>query len=189
MVGYKHKERLAKGRTRGALFRSEKLNERNTDLAVSIEQNLLSGQRHTNGFEIEAAGRISENWEVFGGASKMKAAIDKATGQQLATLGKIPINTPDYTLSLWTTYKLGGGWKLGGGLEAVAKRFANATNTNEVPAYTRSDWLLAYEKREFGVRLNLLNALNKRIYEGVYAGHVVPGTARTAQLTVEYKFY
>lgn len=174
---------------RVALFRSEKLNERNTDLAVSIEQNLLSGQRHTNGVEIEAAGRISEHWEVFAGAAKMRAAIDKATGQQLASLGKIPINTPDYTVSLWTTYKLGSGWKLGGGLEAVGKRFANATNTNEVPAHTRSDWLLAYEKREFGVRLNLLNALNKRIYEGVYAGHVVPGTARAAQLTVEYKFY
>jgi catecholate siderophore receptor len=172
-----------------ALFRSEKLNERNTDLAVSVEQNLLSGQRHTDGFEIEAAGRINENWEVFAGAARMRASIDKATGQQLATLGKLPINTPNYTLSLWTTYKLGGGWKLGGGLEAVGKRFGNATNTNEVPAYTRSDWLLSYEKDAIGIRLNLLNALNKRIYEGVYAGHVVPGTVRTAQLTFEYKFY
>ena len=27
-------------------------------------------------------------------------------------------NTPPYTFNLWTTYKLGGGWKVGGGVEA-----------------------------------------------------------------------
>lgn len=173
---------------RAALFRSEKRNERNTDLAVSIEQNLLSGQRHTNGIEIEAAGRITPNWEVFAGAARMQAKIDKATGQQAANQGKVPINTPDYTMSLWSVYKLTPEWRIGGGLEAVGRRFANATNTNEVPAYTRSDWLLSYEKRAFALKMNLLNAFNKKIYEGVYQGHVVPGTTRMLQFTAEYKF-
>jgi catecholate siderophore receptor len=174
--------------TRVALFRSEKLNERNTDLAVSIEQNLLSGKRHTNGIEVEAAGRLSPNWEVFAGAARLSAKIDNATGQQAATLGKKPINTPDYTASLWSVYKFAPSLRIGGGLEAVGKRYGNATNTNEVPAYTRSDWLLAYEKNSLGLKLNLLNAFNKKIYEGVYAGHVVPGTARSLQFTIEYKF-
>ena len=174
---------------RTALFRSEKTNERNTDLAVTIAENLLSGKRHTNGIEIEAAGRISPKWEVFAGAALLRAKIDNATGQQAATLGKIPINTPDYTVSLWSVYKLAENWRVGGGLEAVGKRFANATNTNEVPAYTRSDWLVSYAKNAFAVKLNVLNAFNKKIYEGVYQGHVVPGTARTTQVTFEYKFF
>jgi catecholate siderophore receptor len=174
---------------RAALFRSEKTNERNTDLAVTIEQNLLSGQRHTNGFEIEAAGRVTANWEVFAGAARMIGKIDKATGQQANTLGKIPINTPAYTVSLWTVYKLTPHWRIGGGLEAVGRRFANTTNTNQVPAYTRSDWMVAYEKNAIAVKLNLLNAFNRKIYEGVYQGHVVPGTTRSAQMTFEYKFF
>jgi catecholate siderophore receptor len=173
---------------RAALFRSEKLNERNTDLAVTIEQNLLSGKRHTNGVEIEAAGRITAQWEVFAGVSRMSAKIDRATGQQAATLGKTPINTPDYTASVWTVYKLTPQWRIGGGLEAVGKRFANGTNTNEVPAYTRSDWMISYEKNAVAFRLNLLNAFDRKIYEGVYSGHVVPGTKRAAQLSATLKF-
>ena len=63
---------------RTALFRSEKTNERNTDLAVSVAENLLSGKRHTNGLEVEAAGRITPDWEVFAGAARMWAKIDAA---------------------------------------------------------------------------------------------------------------
>ena len=47
----------------------------------------------------------------------------------------------------------------------------------------------AYEKNAYAVRLNILNAFDRKIYEGVYQGHVVPGTTRTAQMTFEYKFF
>ncbi|MEO8103818.1 MAG: TonB-dependent siderophore receptor [Betaproteobacteria bacterium] len=174
---------------RTALFRSEKTNERNTDLAVTVAENLLSGKRHTNGVEIEAAGLITPNWQVFAGAARMSARIDNATGQQANTLGKVPINTPAYTVSLWSVYKVTENWRVGAGLEAVGKRFGNATDTAEAPAYTRSDGMISYERNAFAVKLNVLNAFNRKIYEGVYQGHVVPGTARTTQVTFEYKFF
>lgn len=174
---------------RAALFRSEKTNERNTDLAVTVEQNLLSGKRHTNGVEVEAAGRITPNWEVFAGAAYMKGKIDAATGQQANTLGKVPINTPKYTVSLWSVYKFTEEWRAGAGLEAVGKRYGNATDTVEAPAYTRSDLMVSYQKENYMVRLNVLNVFDKTIYEGVYQGHIVPGTTRNAQLTFEYKFF
>ncbi|MEQ1516180.1 MAG: TonB-dependent receptor [Usitatibacteraceae bacterium] len=174
---------------RTALFRSEKSNERNTDLSASVEANVLSGKRHTDGIEIEAAGRVTPNWEVFAGAARMSARVDNATGQQANTLGKVPINTPAYTVSFWSVYKLAENWRAGVGLEAVGKRYGNATNTNEVPAYTRSDWMLSFEKNAYAIRLNVLNAFNRKIYEGVYQGHVVPGTARTTRVTFEYKFF
>lgn len=174
---------------RAALFRSEKTNERNTDLSVSVEQNLLSGKRHTDGIEVEAAGRITPQWEVFAGAAHMSARIDAAAGQQTNTLGKVPINTPAYTASLWSVYKFSERWRAGAGLEAVGRRYANATNTNEVPAYRRADLMLSYESGGYAVRLNVLNAFDKQYYEGVYQGHSVPGTLRATQLTLEYKFF
>lgn len=173
---------------RTALFRSQKSNERNTDLEVSIEQNLLSGKRHTDGIEFEVAGRLSPKWEVFGGLALMKATIDAATGSQANTLGKTPINTPDYTANIWSTYKVDERWKIGGGFEAVGKRYGNATNTVEAPAYVRWDALIEYQLDKYALKLNIFNLLNRRYYEGVYAGHIVPGTARTAQLTVTAKF-
>ena len=173
---------------RAALYRSEKTNERNTDLAVTVEQNLLSGRRHTDGFEIEAAGRITPNWEVFAGGARQRGKIDEATGQQAGTLGKVPINTPDYTASLWTVYRWGSRWKFGGGVEAVGKRFGNTTNTVEVPAYTRWDAMVAYAAPSYEIRVNALNLADRDIYEGVYQGHVVPGTKRSLQVTFDYKF-
>ena len=80
---------------------------------------LLSARRHTDGVEIEWAGRINPQWDVFGALSFMRANIDVASGQQLGALGKRPINTPSQTRSFWSTYKLGDGWRAGGGVEGV----------------------------------------------------------------------
>ncbi len=172
---------------RSALFRSEKTNERNTDLG-SPDIYLLSGKRHTNGIEFELTGRITSDWEIFGGWAIMHANIDAAAGSNTVNLNKRPINTPSYTANIWSTYKLNGGWKIGGGFEAVGKRYGNATNTNEAPAYVRWDALVEYQAQKYAIKLNAFNLFNQTYYEGIYAGHVTPGTARTAQLSVAYRF-
>jgi catecholate siderophore receptor len=173
---------------RSAVFRSQKTNERNTDLAVSIEQNVLAGKRHTDGVELEAAGRINPDWEVFGGLALMESRIDAATGQQANTLDKKPINTPSYTFNLWSVYRLGGGWRAGAGVEGVGNRYGNTTNTVLVPHYARVDALVAYEKPRYEVKLNVLNLLDREYDEGVYQGHVVPGTRRALLLTAKLKY-
>ena len=170
-----------------AVFRTEKTNERNTDLSIP-DLSLLSGRRHTDGIEIQAAGRLTPNWEVFAGGSLMRAEIDEASGQQANTQGKVPINTPDYTYNVWTTYRLPEGWRVGGGFYGVGDRYGDAANSNVVPGYTRWDAMLAYEQRFYAVRFNVLNLFNARYYEGVYQGHVVPGTLRAVQLTLELRY-
>ncbi|MBC7501244.1 MAG: TonB-dependent siderophore receptor [Herminiimonas sp.] len=172
---------------RTAVFRSEKTNERNTDLS-SPNIAVLSGRRHTDGVELEAVGRITPAWEVFGNLALMRAKIDEASADQAGTKGLTPINTPEYTFSLWSTYKLGGGWKVGGGLEGVGARFANANNINVVPSYKRVDALVEYAVKAYALKLNVFNLFNEKYYEGVYAGHVLPGTPRTMQLTLSTKF-
>ncbi len=172
---------------RTALFRSEKTNERNTDVATPNIA-VLSGRRHTDGLELESVGRINRQWEVFANIAFMRAKVDEASADQAGIKGKTPTNTPDYTYSLWTTYKLGGGWKVGGGLEGVGDRFGNAANTNVVPAYRRVDALLEYAVKAYAVKLNVLNLFDKKYYEGVYTGHVLPGTPRAVQVTFSTRF-
>jgi catecholate siderophore receptor len=118
----------------------------------------------------------------------MRSKIDAATGDQSNTLGKTPINTPDYTFNLWTVYRVGGGWKVGGGVEGVGNRYGNTTNTVLVPHYSRWDALLAYEQRRYEIKLNVLNVFDRDYYEGVYQGHVIPGTTRTLLVTGKLKF-
>ena len=172
---------------RTAVFRSEKTNERNTDVATP-DIAVLSGRRHTDGIEFESVGRITPSWEVFGNVAFMRATVDEASADQAGTKGKTPLNTPDYTFSVWSTYKLGGGWKVGGGLEGVGMRYANATNVTEVPAYKRVDALVEYATKSYALKLNVFNLLNEKYYEGVYAGHVLPGTPRAFQVTLSTKF-
>lgn len=172
---------------RTSLSRSEKTNERNTDLS-NPDVYLLNGRRHTDALEVEAIGRVLPGWEVFASGAWMIGKVDEASGQQGANQGMVPVNTPRYTLSLWSTYKLTQAWKVGAGVESVGKRYANATNTATVPAYTRVDGLIEYAQERYDIKLNLINAFNVDYYEGVYTGHVLPGTSRAVQVTLRLKF-
>ncbi len=172
---------------RTALFRTTKTNERNTDVS-SPNVFLLSGRRHTRGIEFEVAGRVTKAWEVFSSYSSQRGNIDEASFQQAGSLDKTPANTPNYTASIWSTYRLNERWKVGGGLEKVGLRYANTTNTNVLPAYTQLDAVVEYKFEPYALQLNIKNLLNKDYYEGVYAGHVVPGTQRSVQVSMNVKF-
>ena len=72
---------------RTALYTASKDWERNTDLESTAA--LLSRKRTTNGVEFELAGRLTSNWEVFGGIALMDARVNEqyegtATGQTFA---------------------------------------------------------------------------------------------------------
>ncbi len=199
---------------RAALYRAEKEWERNTDLESTAA--ILTKKRRTDGLELEAAGRITERWEVFAGLALMDATILEVAENVNATTGAITVanpgyqgqqarNTPDYTFNLWTTYKLGGGWKIGGGVEAKGERLgynpsgAGAIPTlpgstefhpNTAPAYTRWDALVAYEQKDWTVRLNIQNLFDETYFDSLYdnGSFAIPGQAQRFILTTEYKF-
>lgn len=199
---------------RTALYRAIKHWERNTDLESTAA--ILTKKRRTDGIELELAGRITPNWEVFSGLALMDAEIlDTAENINATTgvitkgnpgyIGQRARNTPKYTFNLWSTYKLGGGWKIGGGVEAKGDRLgfnpsgagavptlpgSTAFHPNTAPAYARWDAMAAYEQKTWGVRLNVKNLFDKVYYDALYdnGGFTVPGTRRQLILTGELKF-
>lgn len=199
---------------RAALYRVEKEWERNTDLESTAA--VLTKKRRTDGLELEAAGRVNDNWEIFAGLALMDATILEVAENVNAGTGVITVanagykgqrarNTPKYTFNLWTTYKLAGGWKIGGGVEAKGDRYgynpsgAGAIPTlpggttfhpNTAPAYARWDAMVAYEQKKWTLRLNIQNLFDKTYFDSIYdnGGFTVPGTKRKFILTGEYKF-
>ena len=118
---------------RTALYSTTKEWERNNDLEATAA--ILTRKRRTNGLELEVAGKVTSNWEVFGGISLMDAKIVKVAinsdGNDAGTApdvgdarfeGERPRNTPTATLNVWTTYKFLSNWKVGGGIEAKGER-------------------------------------------------------------------
>lgn len=196
---------------RAAIYQATKNWERNADLESTAA--ILTKKRRTRGFEIEAAGRISDRWEVFAGLALMDAKILEVAENVNATTGAISRanpeyagkrarNTPRYTFNLWSTYQLTSRWKIGGGVEAKGDRQAvnpsgagaaptlnGAYYPNTAPAYSRWDAMVAYEQSKWTLRLNVKNLFDKLYYDSVYdnGGFTVPGARRAATLTAEYK--
>ena len=173
-------------------------------------------------WSLKWAGKVTDKWEVFGGVSLMDAKILKVAtnsdGNDVGTApdvgdrrfeGERPRNTPSATFNLWTTYKLPGNWKVGGGIEAKGERYgynpqqqASQTSVaggvfengsfkpNTLPGYARVDALVAYEAQRWAVRLNVKNLLDKKYYDALYdnGAFSVPGNRRQAIVTTEFKF-
>lgn len=198
---------------RAALYQATKDWERNTDLESTAS--ILTKKRRTRGLELEAAGRVTEDWEVFAGLALMDAKILEVAENVNATTGAITYgnpqyvgkrarNTPRYTFNLWSTYQLNAWWKLGGGVEAKGDRQAfqpssaaavptlnGVYHPNTAPSYTRWDAMAEYSpNNKWTYRLNVKNVFDKLYYDALYdnGGFAVPGTRRTAILSAEYKF-
>lgn len=195
---------------RAAFYEADKQWERNGDLEATAS--VLTRKRRTRGIEFELAGRISSNWEVFAGLSLMDPVITQVGPDQVnATtgavsqvnsnlLGQVARNSPREAFNIWTTYKLGGGWRLGGGAEYKGKRYVySPTNTSTssfdelamvAPGYVRWDAMVAYEQAKYTIKLNVQNLFDTVYYDALYdnGGFAVPGQRQRFILSTEYKF-
>ena len=178
---------------RTALARTDKYNERNTDIDTANNSFLLSGQRHTDALEFEVAGRINPQWDVFAGLGFLRAVIDKsgsnAAGQ--AEVGQNPGLSPTRQANLFTTYRMGDKWRIGGGVTAVSQnKPANSVNsTNRAPGYAKVDALLEYAINQGNtVKLNIDNLFDKVYFNSLYRGFAAPGPERSVRVTLTSKF-
>lgn len=181
--------------TRLALFRSTKKNERNTDPDTAADRLLLSGKRHTAGVEIDAVGRLTPKWEVYGSYMWMPIAkVDEAASTATTAgnrVGDRPGLTPRHSGTVWTTYQLTPQWRLGGGLN-FRSRQAPADVTApawEAPGFVTADLMAEYAiSSSMMLKANLSNITDKLYGESLYRGHYVPGAGRLLQVSLTAKF-
>jgi catecholate siderophore receptor len=168
-----------------ALFQITKYNARsqNPDGTFSA-----TGTVRVRGVRTGVAGRITPEWQVFGGYAYLDARIIDGVGA--GTQGMVPLNTPQDSGTIWTTYTLKETYEVGGGVTYIGQRYANNTDTVQVPAFARVDLTAAYRQPAYDVRLNVFNVLNTMYYDQVIAsdgGRAVPGSGLTAMLTYTHR--
>ncbi|HKX94997.1 MAG TPA: TonB-dependent receptor, partial [Methylibium sp.] len=183
---------------RTALFRTEKFNERNTDVDQAADAYLLNGKRHTDGIEFEAAGRPAPGIEVFGGVAYMRGRIDEAGSSEASQrmVGRESGLTPRWTGSVWATWQFAPKWRAGLGADGMSSRVPAQAESgdsitgivNRAPGYVKADALLEYDAGSWRTRLNLINLFDKVYADGIYRGFTVAGPGRGAQLTVSALF-
>ncbi len=181
--------------TRLAIFHSTKSNERNTDPDTAATRLLLSGKRHSAGFEVDVTGRINPKWEIYGSYMWMpEAVVDIAAST--ATLvgnraGDRPGLSPVHSGTVWSTYQINPKFRLGGGINIRSAQAPADTTAPawEAPAFTTVDLMAEYMLNDrFTVKANLNNVANTLYADSLYRGHYVPGAGRLLYVGLTAKF-
>jgi catecholate siderophore receptor len=174
--------------SRFAVFRSTKLHERNTDPLVNLVT--LSGKRHVAGLEMDLAGRLTPQWEVFGSYVWMPIARIDEAAPGAEGLGTRPSLTPRHSGSLWTTYQLTQTLRVGGGLN-----WRSSVAPLRNPGFTAASFVVGELMAEYQfmpnkliLKGNISNVTNKLYADTLYPGHYLPGAGRLFQLTGTYRF-
>ena len=173
---------------RAALFRSEKTNARMADPTTGVT--VLAGKRRVDGIEFDLSGSLSPDWDVCGGLALMDGDI--VTGPANVQ-GNTPLGVPRMSGNLWTVYRLGNGFEVGGGLRGQTGTWLTDSNIpgSQIPAYVVLDATFAYVTKRYEVRLNLYNVTDQQYYIGGYMNspnRVLPGAPVSGSVTLRCFF-
>jgi catecholate siderophore receptor len=203
---------------RSAIFRNEKSNAREIDPTNTTT--LLDGKRRVDGIEFEASGSVTPNWDIYSGMAVMNGKIIDAspfgtigntdgtptgpisdvhafcalaTTRCLNVNGNTPFGVARVSGNLWTVYRLGGGFELGGGLRGQQGTWLTDRNDpgSKIPAYVLVDVTAAYLQQQYELRVNGNNLTDKLYYYGGYNNRpdrVLPGQPRSVSVTLRYYF-
>ncbi len=173
--------------TRLAVFRSTKLHERNTDPLIDLVT--LSGKRHVAGFEVDVAGKLTPQWEIYGSYMWMPVAnIDEGVAGSEGQ-GTRPSLTPEHSGTVWNTYQVTQQWRVGLGVNFRGEQTPIRNPGWTVDSYVTADLMAEYKMNEkFTLKGNVSNLTNKLYADALYSGHYIPGAGRLVQVTLNAKF-
>ena len=174
---------------RTAIFRTEKTNGRLQDVDTGFT--VLAGKRRVDGIEADLTGRVTRDWDVYASVAVMDGKI--VTGSPNVQ-GNTPLGVARLAGSVWSVYRLGYGWEIGGGVRGQTGTWLTDTNVpgSRIPAYAILDATFAYVTDRYEVRLNLYNLTDKRYFIGGYQNapnRVLPGVPLSGAVTFRYNFF
>jgi len=181
--------------TRLAIFHSSKSNERNTDPDTAATRLLLSGKRHSAGFEVDITGRITKEWEIYGSYMWMPEAVVDVAASTATTVGNRagdrPGLSPVHSGTVWSTYQLTPQFRFGGGINfRSAQSPADVTAPPwEAAGFATVDLMAEYAFNEkVALKVNLNNVANVLYADSLYRGHYVAGAGRMLYANLSVKF-
>jgi catecholate siderophore receptor len=175
-----------------ALFRTEVKNEVEQD-PVDLKY-YQTGRKRVQGVELGATGELARNWLVSAGYLYMDTSVE--AGKVITAGGENHLTyTPKSSFTLWTSYDLPFGLKIGGGARYSDRLLRGTDGAIGTPAYTESYWVFdamaSYQvNRNLDIRLNVYNLGDERYVASINKSgyRYTPGTPRAASLTANLRF-
>jgi catecholate siderophore receptor len=182
--------------TRGALFRTDKYNERTTDADFAGDAFLLSGKRHSSGVELDVVGRITPKWEIYASYTWIPVAkIDALGSAQAASVGARVGLTPKQSGALWASYQATSQLRLAAGVHGASENrplqgtTGAASTTARVPGYAVVDAMVEYKfTPDVFVQLNVNNLGNRAYGDQLYPAFTILGPQRQLLATLGVRY-
>ena len=195
--GVKYRSRDGHLLLTGALFQITEQNQPEfAELIGPVSYYTPAGEVTNKGFELEALGQVSPQWQIHLGYAFLDSKITKNPSDP-ASVGQTQPFIPEQTASLFTTYTVGTGFlrglTVGGGYRYVGPQRTNIPNnsTFDIPGYELVDATVSYAINRWTVQLNARNVLNKFYYYNDYetlAFSNLVGPPTSVTLTVRRNF-
>lgn len=155
----------------------------------------LDGEQRNRGIEFSLDGEVTEGLRLIGGATISEAKFRKTASG--VNEGNDAIGVPDYTANANVEWDLPflSDVTLTGRVVRTGEQKVNATNTLEIPAWTRFDLGVRYvtllNERAMTLRFNVDNVANKRYWASSYDAFsttLLQGTPRTFKMSTTIDF-
>lgn len=197
--------KLTTGKSVEAGVKASLLDERlvATASVYQIEQNdivqtrsggvtVQGGDQRSRGVEFDVSFAVTEQWKINANASFLKAEFTKLEESGISRKGNRPLNVPERTFNLWTTYRLAEApITFGAGIRHVGNFYTDNANTIRVAGRTLLDASVAWDVPAGGtLTLRGRNLTNKFYAEwsGYSSRQVYVGAPRSFDLTYSVKF-
>lgn len=188
----------------GALFQNERTNIRlnSNDPAIPVQQ--LDGASRVRGVTLGVAGQLTDRWTVLANYTWLDSEILQNVASTALPPNDIdytkgdplPI-TPEHALNVWTTFMVADSVMVGyGATYAGEYAFTRASATAPL-LFSEAYWLhnaaVTWTATDsLSVQLNIKNLTDQDYYNRIRSsagfGWATPGDARSAQVTLNYRF-
>ncbi|HWT72715.1 MAG TPA: catecholate siderophore receptor Fiu [Oxalicibacterium sp.] len=176
----------------GAIYRTTVKNEVEQD-PITLEYS-QTGKKRVQGIEIGAVGNITSAWAISTGYTIMDTEV--VEGKAVAADGSSALPyTPKHAFTAWTTYKLPGGFTIGGGARYIGSLHKQSDGASNVPTSVESYWvydaMASYTiSKNVDLQLNLYNLTDEDYVASINKSgyRYTPGVERSARLTLNVKF-
>ena len=177
----------------GALYRTTVSNLLVQDPTDSTQYYQVGKQR-VQGIEINAVGRLTDNWSVSTGYTIMNTKVVNGNSVTADGSGALAY-TPNSAFTAWTTYRLPFKLTLGGGARYSGELHRGTDGALGTPAYTDSYWVFdaiaSYPvNKHLDLQLNVYNLFNQHYVASINKSgyRYIPGVSRSAMLTANFSF-
>ncbi|ADU37535.1 TonB-dependent siderophore receptor [Variovorax paradoxus] len=157
---------------------------------VTYDQNTFEsrqiGRIRSRGLELEAKAELARNLNLTASYTVLNMKVLESANT--SEVGKMPIQVPKQSASLWLDYTLGNGIGFGGGVRYIGRRWNDVTNTSDEGGVALLDATVHYKTGPWRFALSATNLANRKYTASRAYNNYYSGNERTLVASAKYQF-